>query len=141
MYKYKFIVIPLIGVILSQIIKFIIESLKNKKICLDRLFNGSGGMPSTHSTLVSSLTTLILLEYKLDSVYFAIALIFSLVIIYDSMGVRYQSGEQAKILNDIIKEINFTKKMTILKEKIGHKPIEVLCGILLGVSVSLILYR
>ena len=141
MYKYKFIVIPLIGVILSQIIKFIIESIKNKKICLDRLFNGSGGMPSTHSTLVSSLTTLILLEYKLDSVYFAISLIFSLVIIYDSMGVRYQSGEQAKILNDIIKEINFTKKMTILKEKIGHKPIEVLCGILLGISVSLILYR
>lgn len=138
MYKYKFIIIPFLGIFFSQIIKFILESIKYKRFCLDRLLSGSGGMPSTHSSFVSSLTTLIYLEYGISSIYFAISLIFSLVIIYDSMGVRYEAGKQAELLNDIVEKINFNSKMKELKEKVGHKPIEVLCGVLLGISISLI---
>ena len=136
--KYKFIIIPFLGIFFSQIIKFILESIKNKRLCIERLFNGSGGMPSTHSSFVSSLTTSIYLEFGLSSVYFAISLIFSLVIIYDSMGVRYEAGKQAEVLNDIVEKMNFNKKMEELKEKVGHKPIEVLCGVLLGISIALI---
>ena len=95
-------------------------------------------MPSTHSSFVSSLTTLVYLEYGITSIYFAICLIFSLVIIYDSMGVRYEAGKQAEVLNDIVEKINFNKKIEELKEKVGHKPIEVLCGVLLGIALGLI---
>jgi len=136
--KYKFIIIPFLGLVFSQIIKFTLESIKYKRLCLDRLLDGSGGMPSTHSSFVSSLTMTIFLEYGLSSIYFAISLIFSLVIIYDSMGVRYEAGKQAEVLNDIVEKMNFNKKMEELKEKVGHKPIEVLCGVLLGISISLI---
>ena len=136
--EYKFILIPFLGLVFSQVIKFTLESIKNKRLCLERLLDGSGGMPSTHSSFVSSLTTTIFLEYGLSSIYFAISLIFSLVIIYDSMGVRYEAGKQAEVLNDIVEKMNFNKKIEELKEKVGHKPIEVLCGVMLGISIALI---
>lgn len=136
--NYKLIIIPFVGLILSQIIKFVLESIKYKKICLNRLFNGAGGMPSTHSTFVSSLTTVIYLEYGVYSSVFAIALIFSLIVIYDSMGVRYEAGKQAIVLNKIVKVVGVDKNKSILKEKVGHTPIEVLCGIFLGIGTSLI---
>jgi len=138
MSEYKFIIIPFLGLIFSQILKFTLESIKYKRLCLERLLDGSGGMPSTHSSFVSSLTTTIFLEYGLSSIYFAISLIFSLVIIYDSMGVRYEAGKQAEVLNDIVEKMNFNKKIEELKEKVGHKPIEVLCGVMLGISIALI---
>lgn len=138
MNKYKFIIIPFLGIIFSQIIKFVLESIKHKRLCTDRLFSGSGGMPSTHSSFVSSLTTLVYLELGVTSIYFAICLVFSLIIIYDSMGVRYEAGKQAEVLNDLVEKINFNKKIKELKEKVGHKPIEVICGVLLGISISLI---
>jgi len=136
--EYKFILIPFLGLVFSQVIKFTLESIKNKRLCLERLLDGSGGMPSTHSSFVSSLTTAVYLEYGMTSIYFAICLIFSLVIIYDSMGVRYEAGKQAEILNDIVEQMNFNKKIKELKEKVGHKPIEVLCGVLLGIAIGLI---
>ena len=141
MVEYKFLIIPFLGLLFSQIIKFILESIKNKKMCFERLFDGSGGMPSTHSSFVSSLTTIIYLEYGLSSIVFAISLVFSLVIIYDSMGVRYEAGKQAEVLNDIVEKMNFNDKINELKEKVGHKPIEVLCGVLLGIVIGLIFYE
>lgn len=138
MESYKLIIIPFVGLIFSQIIKFVLESIKYKRICLNRLLNGSGGMPSTHSTFVSSLTTVIYLEYGVYSSVFAIALIFSLIVIYDSMGVRYEAGKQAIVLNKIVKVVGVDKNKNILKEKVGHTPIEVICGIFLGIGTSLI---
>lgn len=138
MSEYKLIIIPFLGIFFSQIIKFILESIKYKRLCIERLLSGSGGMPSTHSSFVSSLTTIIYLEYGITSVYFAICLIFSLVVIYDSMGVRYEAGKQAEILNDIVEKMKFNKKIEELKEKVGHKPVEVICGVLVGISVALI---
>lgn len=138
MESYKLIIIPFVGLIFSQIIKFVLESIKYKRICLNRLFNGSGGMPSTHSTFVSSLTTVIYLEYGVYSSVFAIALIFSLIVIYDSMGVRYEAGKQAIVLNKIVKVVGVDKNKNVLKEKVGHTPIEVICGIFLGIGTSLI---
>ncbi len=130
MNKYKLIIIPLLGIIISQIIKFIIESIKYKKILVNRLLNGSGGLPSSHAVLVSSLTSLIYLNYGYSE-YFAISLIFSLIILYDAVGVRYEVGKHAKILNEITNN-------KPLKELIGHTLIEVLCGIFLGIIVSII---
>ncbi len=132
MSKYKLIIIPLFGVIISQIIKFIIESIKYKKILFNRLINGSGGLPSSHATLVSSLTSLMYLNYGYSE-YFVISLVFSLIILYDAIGVRYEVGKHARILN----ELNSSSKP--LKESIGHTLFEVLCGIILGCLISFLL--
>lgn len=132
MSKYKLIIIPLFGVIISQIIKFIIESIKYKKILFNRLINGSGGLPSSHATLVSSLTNLMYLNYGYSE-YFVISLVFSLIILYDAIGVRYEVGKHARILN----ELNNSNKP--LKELIGHTLFEVLCGIILGCLISFLL--
>ena len=140
MEKYKFIIIPFISLIISQIIKFIIESIKYRKLCFARLFAGSGGMPSTHSSFVSSLATSVYFEVGMTSIIFAITLVFSLIIIYDSMGVRYEAGKQAEVLNDIVEKIKFPQNIKALKEKVGHKPIEVLCGVIVGMTTALILY-
>ena len=116
--------------VFSQGIKVIIEIFKNKKVSFSRLVDGMGGMPSTHSALVSSLSTIIYIDYGICSL-FAITLIFSLIIIYDAMGIRYESGKQAEIINDIAG--------TNLEEKIGHRPIEVLVGSILGILCTIII--
>ena len=138
MLSMKFIIIPFIVAFISQFIKVMIEYIIHKKISISRFIDGMGGMPSTHSSFVTSLTTIIYLEYGISSVYFAICLIFSLVVIYDSMGVRYEAGKQAEVLNDIVEKIKFNNKFLELKEKVGHKPIEVFCGVLLGISIALL---
>lgn len=138
MSEYKFIIIPILSVIVAQIIKTIIETIINKRFDVRRLFNGSGGMPSSHSTLVVSLVTIIGLNYGISSIYFAISLILSLVVLYDAMGIRYETGKQAEVINKISKQIKF-KEFISLKEKIGHKPIEVLGGIITGIVMAIIL--
>lgn len=140
MSDYKYIIIPLISVIIAQIIKTIIETIQYKRFDIRRLFNGSGGMPSSHSTLVISLVTTIAINYGIKSIYFAISLILSLVVLYDAMGIRYETGKQAEVLNKITKQIKF-KEFISLKEKIGHKPIEVLGGIITGIIMAIVLNR
>ena len=90
-----------------------------------------GGMPSTHSALATSITTLIYLDYGVTSPLFSITLIFSLIVIYDSMGIRYESGNQARILNKAFG--------TNLKERLGHRPIETLVGVIFGITTTLLL--
>lgn len=139
MSEFKYIVIPLVCAIVSQVIKFIIESFKNSEIDLERLLDGAGGMPSSHSALVASLTTVLALNEGITSPVFAVSLIFAFVVIYDAMGVRYETGKQAVIINQLTKKMNFKKQFQQLKEKVGHKPIEVLFGTLLGIGLAIIL--
>ena len=129
----KYIVVPIITAILSQFTKLIIESIKYKKINIMRFLDGMGGMPSTHCALVSSLTTIIYLNYSIYSPLFSIVVIFSLITIYDSMGIRYESGNQAKVINKIAN--------SKLKERLGHKPIESLIGVIFGIIFAIILNK
>lgn len=143
MKEYIYLLVPFTSLVSAQIIKFIIESIKNKKLMWGRLFNGSAGMPSSHTSFSFSLTVLLLLTQGTTSPLFAISLIFSLIVAYDSMGVRLESGKQAEAINVIVDEIFLNKpKITIakLKEQIGHKPLEVLVGMLLGTIVSVLWY-
>lgn len=137
---YKYITIPLITLALCQIIKFGIESIKSKKIKWGRLFNGSGGMPSSHTSFSTSITMLMGLNFGFDSPFFALPLVFTLIVAYDAMGLRMQSGKQAEAINLIVDElfsndikVNFGK----LKEELGHKPLEVVGGIMLGIISAL----
>lgn len=129
MLSFKYIIIPLAAAVLSQCIKVLIEFIKTKKISFKRFIDGMGGMPSTHSALVSSISTIIYIDYGISPL-FAITLIFSLVIIYDSMGIRYESGKQAEIINEMAG--------SNLEEKIGHRPVETLAGTVLGIVFTIV---
>lgn len=140
--NYKLVIIPILSLIVCQIIKFSIESIKSKKLKWGRLFNGSGGMPSSHTSFSTSLTTIMGLEFGFDSAFFAIPLVFTLIVAYDSMGLRMQSGKQAEAINMIVDELfddNVKLNFVKLKEELGHRPLEVLGGIVLGITVSIIL--
>lgn len=138
MEEYKYILIPLLSIVVAQIIKTIIETISTKRFSLERLFNGAGGMPSTHTTAVISLTTLMYIDYGLNSELFAICLVFSLIVMYDAMGIRYETGKQAEIINILAKKAKLKESFVLLKEKIGHKPIEVLGGIITGIVLTVI---
>lgn len=140
MSEYKFIIIPILVVVITQFIKTIIEAIKYKKFDIKRLVNGSGGMPSSHSSLVTSLLTLIALNYGFDSIYFAICFVFGIIVLYDAMGIRYEAGRQAEAINMITKKINI-ENIKALKEKVGHKPIEVLGGIIAGIFFAVVLNK
>lgn len=95
---------------------------------------GSGGMPSAHSTFVVSILTAMGIKYGVRSDYFAICLVFSIIVIYDAMNIRYQSGLHAKAIN----KIN-SHEDTSLNESLGHTPIEAFAGGLVGLFTAAIL--
>lgn len=137
--KYIYIICPFTALVICQIIKFIGETIKTKKVNIGRLFNGAGGMPSTHTVFSVSLTTLIGYEEGFSSPLFAIALIFTCITSYDALGVRWESGKQAEAINHIFDAMmkgHPKKAFRHLKEKLGHEPLEVFVGILLGVIVA-----
>lgn len=123
---------------LAQFIK--IFTGKDKRIDLARIFT-SGGMPSSHSSFVTSLATLIGLEKGFNSTDFAIVVVFALIIMYDASGVRRAVGKQAAILNQIVDDVHHGKhiKQDKLKELIGHTPVEVWMGAILGIVVALVM--
>lgn len=140
--EYVYLIVPIVSLILCQITKFIIESVQKKEIIIGRLINGAGGMPSTHTTFSFSLTFTIMLYEGITSPLFAIALIFSMIVAYDAMGVRMESEKQAVAINQIVNKMFKNKPKdwyTNLKEEIGHEPLEVIMGIVFAfISSTLI---
>ena len=132
MNNYKFLLVPIITLLLCQTIKFVIESIASKELVWGRLFNGTGGMPSSHTSFSTSLTMMLGLNLGFDSPMFAIALVFTFIVSYDAMGLRMESGKQAEAINKLFDETFKDKGMIKLKEKLGHKPQEVLAGMILG---------
>lgn len=127
----KYIIIPIMIGIISQSIKFIIETIKYRKININRLFDGMGGMPSTHSSIVSSLSAIIYLDYGINNPLTIVTIVFSLITIYDAMGIRYECSKHAHIINKITS--------SDLSVMLGHKPSETLIGCLLGIILTLII--
>lgn len=138
MREYKYILVPILAWISVQLIKFITDIIKNKKINL-KVIVASGGMPSSHSSVVTSLMTLIGMNEGFDSILFAIAFVFGLIVMYDAAGVRRAAGKQAGILNQLIYsnqvKIDTNEK---LKELIGHTPKQVFVGALWGIALGII---
>ncbi len=133
-----------LGWLVAQILKTLIHLLFTKKFVAERLV-GSGGMPSSHSATVCALVTATYLEHGSASFAFAISLIVAIIVMYDAIGVRRETGIQAQLLNNIIKifedmgrdELSAQDK---LKEFIGHTPFQVLMGGILGVCVAVLFY-
>ncbi|AEV68657.1 divergent PAP2 family protein [Acetivibrio clariflavus] len=131
------ITVPMFAWFLAQLLKVINVLVSSKKIDFTR-FIGSGGMPSSHSAFIVSLTTVVAKIKGIDSVEFGISLAVSLIVMYDAAGVRRAAGKQAKVLNQLIHshndKVQFDEK---LKELLGHSPFEVFMGALLGILIGI----
>lgn len=133
-----------LGWCVAQILKTIIHLILSKEFVAERLV-GSGGMPSSHSSTVCALASATYFEFSASSFEFAIAIIFAIIVMYDAMGVRRETGIQAKLLNDILKTFEDMGRKEIsahdkLKEFVGHTPLQVLMGAILGVFLAWIMY-
>ena len=122
-----------------QLYKTIYELIKTRRFNFKRMM-GAGGMPSSHSAVVSSLAILTGKEEGFDSSIFAIALIFAFVVMYDAAGVRRAAGKQATILNKIISTPGLTnvEVKERLVEALGHSPFQVIIGSLIGIVVGIV---
>lgn len=139
----QFLITSLSSWFIAQILKVFINAWVNKEFDWKRLI-GDGGMPSGHSATVSSLALMIGLVYGLDSYQFAIAGILAVIVCHDATGVRRETGKQAVIINDILDmferaKMGYSPEIT-LKEFVGHTPLQVTAGILIGIANALFMY-
>ena len=133
----KCVYIPFILWFLIQLFKVLTDLVVNKKLDVKRII-GAGGMPSSHSAVVCSLATTVGKEYGFDSGIFAISMIMAFVVMYDAAGVRRAAGKQARILNKILETPGLTSLeiQEKLVEVLGHTPIQVFVGAVIGVIVG-----
>ena len=139
----QILVISLLACFTAQGLKVIIELIRDRTVNF-RYLVSTGGMPSAHSALVGALAAGIGQSMGWSSPDFAIACLFAVIVMYDAAGVRQAAGKQAKLLNQITEELfqgehNFNEEK--LKELLGHTPLQVLVGLILGISISMISYH
>lgn len=135
---------PIFSFIVAQLLKYVIYAIQYKVLRKERL-TGAGGMPSSHSSGVCTLITVMAVSQGAASPMFAIALIFGLVVMYDAAGVRRAAGLHAKVINILKKSIDDLEQdgkggepeSVQLKEFVGHTPLEVFCGAVLGIAIGL----
>lgn len=132
----RLIILSLVALFLAQFLKIPFGYIVTKKIDFNRLFE-TGGMPSSHSAFIVSLTIGIGRTAGFESPLFALSFVFASIVMYDAMGIRRAAGEHAKLLNLILSTDNkFKFDHVKLKELLGHTPFEVLGGLILGVIVG-----
>jgi acid phosphatase family membrane protein YuiD len=132
--------VPLSAMLGVQLFKFMREWLRKGELSIPVLFS-TGGMPSSHSALVTSLATATGIQYGFGSGYFAIACVLALIVMYDARGVRQESGQHARIINQIVRELfsGHTISERELKELLGHTTTEVFVGALVGIIYTALL--
>ena len=136
---YEIILSAILANFIAQFYKFIVFLIKYKKLNFKRLFQ-TGDMPSSHSSFMMAMATSTGLIAGFKSVSFAVALTIALVVMYDAAGLRRAVGKQAEVINQIVSEI-FSEHPHLnsqkIKELLGHTPIEVFVGAVLGICISL----
>ena len=138
-FQNKIFVSAALGWLVAQVLKTIIYLIINKRFVAERMVGG-GGMPSSHSATVCALATAAGMRYGGGSFEFAVAAMFAIVVMYDAMGVRRETGIQAKVLNEMMELLtNMGKEMSAedkLKELVGHTPLQVLMWAILGILIA-----
>lgn len=137
--KYKYLLVPFLVWLSVQLFKVIWDLITTKKFNFKRIL-GAGGMPSSHSATVVTITTMIGKSEGTSSIIFAIACIFSLIVMYDATGVRRETGKQARLLNEIINTpgLSSIQVREKLIEAVGHTPKQVFVGALIGLIVGIL---
>ena len=135
----KYLYVPLLLWFCIRVFKVICDLVKTKKFNFKRIM-GAGGMPSSHTAVVTSLSMLVGKSEGFDSAVFAVALVFAMVVMYDAAGVRRAAGKQAHLLNKIIETPGLTgvEVQERLVEVLGHTPLQVIVGAIIGITVGLL---
>jgi acid phosphatase family membrane protein YuiD len=136
----RYLLAPILAWSICQAAKVTLASVRQRKLNL-RVLAETGGMPSSHSAIVMGLTAVIGKHLGIGSPQFAIALIFSFVVMYDAAGLRRAAGRQAAVLNRLVEDLVHMRGVQepVLRELLGHTPVEVLVGAVIGVAVGLLL--
>ena len=145
-------IIALFAIIFAQFIKIPIQYAVTRELDW-KLFSSTGGMPSSHSAAVTSLTTAVAYEHGVGSTIFAVSTMFAVITMYDATGVRFQAGQQALTINKLRTDLQLfmnetrtwankkeEEKIEELKTLLGHKPSEVFMGALTGIAISVFVY-
>ncbi|MBG1266840.1 divergent PAP2 family protein [Nostoc sp. WHI] len=133
----RVLLVALVACLIAQILKLVIEIVKNRKLNVQVLVT-TGGMPSAHSALVTALAAGVGQQLGWASPDFAVAVVFAIIVMYDAAGVRQAAGKQARILNQMIDELFHEKpgfSEDRLKELLGHTPVQVIAGSALGITI------
>lgn len=142
LYLNKVLFAPLSAFLIAQLTKGLLDTFKSRTWQWRRFFE-AGGMPSSHSAMVTALATASGLMYGWSSSLFTITAIFAIIVMYDAMGVRRAAGTHAKILNQIMEEMgrpDGQQNVKALKELIGHTPAEVAAGAVLGIIMAAVVF-
>ncbi|MDR0199727.1 MAG: divergent PAP2 family protein [Streptococcaceae bacterium] len=126
---------------IAQILKVLIELIRHHRLEIKWLVN-PGGMPSSHSAIVTALAISAGIVHGFDSTYFAIAAVLALVVMYDAQGVRWEAGNHARTINEIIDDLEHIgfKLDKNQKEILGHTPVQVIAGAVLGLIIALLVH-
>lgn len=131
---YPYLITPFLAWLCCGLLKFLINSLKQKKLAFNLI--GYGGMPSNHSTIVSSMTALIAFKEGINTPAFGVALTLAYIVVMDANGLRKKVEAQAIEIN---KMKNYTAP--ILRERVGHSKIEILVGTIFGIAVGYLIFK
>jgi uncharacterized protein len=135
----RILIVALIAWAIAQILKVAIVLVQERRVAW-HFFVTSGGMPSSHTSTVCALATAIAMTEGMGSIYFSISVVLAIIVMYDAAGVRQSVGQHSTVLNRIIKEISFkTSRAELqknLREFVGHTPLQVLIGALLGIFIG-----
>jgi len=146
MIMFQYIIPPIVACFLAQALKIVLPLLEGKPPRWYKFFE-TGGMPSSHSAMVMALLTVVAINNGVSSSLFGVAMVFSLIVMYDASGVRQSVGKHAKVLNQLVAHLKANDKIEFdnailnknLKESLGHTILEVLGGALVGIIVALII--
>lgn len=137
----KIFVSAAIGWLVAQVLKTLIHFILTKQLVAERMV-GSGGMPSSHSATVCALATATGIQYGGGGFEFAVTVMLAIIVMYDAMGVRRETGKQGQVLNEMLEVFtNMGKQISAeakLKEFVGHTPLQVLMGAILGIVIAVI---
>lgn len=131
------------GWLVAQMAKMVVGLFTGHRVNPIKMLISNGGMPSSHSATVWALGTACLIKYGVGSPYFAMSAIFAFIVMNDAANVRYQTGEQSKIINRMVKEVfpdtDEENPPPNLKELVGHTPLQIAMGAIVGVLVAVVL--
>lgn len=139
----KILITGIVSWCVSQVLKTIIYVIVHKEFTLERLF-GDGGIPSSHSATVTSVAVMTGIVSGWDSPIFALAFFFAIIVMHDAMGVRRETGKQAKAINNLTELVEAMAGEDLtpedkLKELVGHTPLQVLSGFVLGIIIAILM--
>lgn len=142
LFSNKILMITIVTWAIAQGLKVFFGIIREKRFNF-KWFIGTGGMPSSHAAGATALATSTGMQVGFDSVFFALAAVFALVTMFDAQGVRRAAGQQAVILNQVLDDMYWKGKIEAerLFELIGHTPLQVIIGGILGVVLSILFYR